>query len=196
VKWLLNLFQGWKISWTWPLKSGYNVDEDRIKLKRILDQAVANPNFKSTKNPDGTWKTFCNISLYWIFEQLGWKTILPRTGMNEPLLANDLIGYLRKSGGWKIGTGIEAHQRANAGRPVIAGEIHPTHGHVTHIYPATDMGFSTTLNKKVPFCANVGSVPHRPEDEGKDLNAVEEISRAFPVAQGEPTYFLYVGNVV
>jgi len=62
-----------------------------------------------------------------------------------------------------------------------SGQLGEAHGHITAIFPAP-MQFSGSLNKNVCMVANVGK-----------QNGEEKVSQAFPVALGEPDYFLLEG---
>jgi hypothetical protein len=167
----------------------------RNNLKRVLDEAVIDPEWKSKKNPDGSWTTYCNLSLYHIFENAGWQDLLPRTEAGSPYLANDLVAwFISHQVSWQSINGSQAHLKANEGLPTIACRDHPAHGHVAHVYPAEQMGFSPSLNKDVPWVANIGAVPKDLNSEA-DANSICKVSEAFAVSGGEPLYFTYVATI-
>jgi hypothetical protein len=84
---------------------------------------------------------------------------------------------------WAKVNGMTATAHACAGGLAFAAMNSETmkeaHGHIAAVSPEP-MQFSGSLNKNVPMVCNIGKV-----------NADEKESLAFPVACGEPDYFIY-----
>lgn len=141
---------------------------DPEELRKTLDTIVRDPSLKA-KN-DGT--TFCNYGVSRAAKLFGLDL--------EGKLANQIIDLIRASSAWLCVSGGQASdwaQRGGLGLAVMPGE---PHGHVATLYPAP-MQVSTSLNREVPVLANVGK-----------NNGIMRASQAFPVAQGEPAYHIYV----
>lgn len=84
---------------------------------------------------------------------------------------------------WARVDGMTACAHACAGGLAFAAMsssmLGEAHGHIAAVYP-TPMQLSGSLGKNVPMVANVGK-----------HNEEEKESAAFPVAKGEPSYFIW-----
>lgn len=185
-----------------PDETGYSVKDDAKKVLEVFAALVQDTSLKSVLQPDGSWKTFCNIGLYRGYADprlKGWDKLLPRNADGSPFMANPLIEWLKKSADWRLGDGLAAWNHANEGRPTIGAEEAALHGHVLEIMPSELMAFSGSLNIKVPYGANIGAHPILNPD-GSVLHARENgivpTSQAFPVALGDCLHFLYCGDAL
>ncbi len=143
---------------------------DLDSMKMLLEQTVKDPSL--APKPSGT--TYCNIAVRRISQQMGCD-VFP-LGM----LANDMWTLMHNSSAFVAVDTQQAGIRANNVQLVIAAKQFAGHGHVAVVYPSPEMYYSASWKKEVPFLANVG----------KD-NGILPASKVFPVAQGEPDYFLY-----
>lgn len=169
-------------------------------LAAFLDSLVKDPDlFPVYDNYGKLLKTFCNI---------GARRCSPGEDFHDfdgDILADEMgrIMVGNSSGKWKLVSGAEASLWAMQGGRAMAfmssKELDSDHGHIARVYPKP-MAISGSLKKPVPWVANIGK-----GDPGKPVvnmfNAVEKrvsnwvckASQAFPVAKGEPRYFLYTG---
>ena len=102
---------------------------------------------------------------------------------DESLLADDMVRIMNDGAPWEKVDGATATAHALAGGLAFAAmssvELGEEHGHIAAIYPAP-MQPSGSLGKDVPMVANVGKQDRE-----------EKVSAAFPVALGEPDYFIW-----
>lgn len=144
---------------------------DPVELRKLLTDLVKDPSL--TMRPDGT--TFCNFGVQRVVKAFGLDF--------DGLMANDIYDRLAESVGkdWLKVAGQQASDRAQRGGLAIAAKKYAVHGHVAVLFPAP-MTVSESLGREVPQIANVGK-----------KNAVMRVTEAFPVKEGEPDYFIYVG---
>lgn len=158
-----------------PLGSGYDRKAELARrlalLYRACNSVIENPAYA----PRGT-ETFCNLAVREVAEALGCYEF--SAGQN----ANAMVRVMQHGGGWKTDTGERAHAHAGRGGLAIAGKCYPDHGHVAIVCP-NEMQMSDSWRKAVPTLANVGK-----------RNGYLKTSEAFPVAQGEPEYFIWMGD--
>ena len=155
-------------------------DEDRGQsLKDICESVVSDSDFA----PSGG-KTHCNAASLLIAQTMGCAEFDHGIG-EEPLLADAMIGLMESnsSGKWKAVNGSQAAIHALGGGLAFAAKpsfaLGDAHGHIAAIFPL-GMQWSNSLKKDVPLVANVGR-----------LNGILKVSQAFPVAKGEPSYFIW-----
>ena len=146
---------------------------DTEKLKDFLLALVKAPELQPQ---DG--KTFCNIGAYRASKLFNCQTL------NVAMLADQMITSMLSSSEWtKTVFGEIAAKFAQIGGLAFAAmdssQLGEEHGHIATIFPA-DCELSPSLNVLVPFVANVGA-----------KNGIMKASEAFPVAKGQPTYFLW-----
>lgn len=145
-------------------------------VKDFMDGVVNDPALKSTGET-----TYCNCASRKIAQFFGCHEF-----DNENLLADDMkaIMVANASGKWTSAIGSVATVHALNGGLALAAmssqQLNAQHGHITAIYPVI-MQFSGSLQKFVPVVAGVGGV----------VNSVEKVSEQFPVALGEPDYFIW-----
>lgn len=143
------------------------------ELQAACDAALANPAFQPA---DGV--THCNEAARAIAHAMGYFAFDP-----PELLADDMVVILNAGGVWAKVDGPTAAAHAVAGGLAFAamssGQLGEAHGHLSALYPLP-MQFSGSLNKLVPMLANVGQTV-----------GVSKESAAFPVALGEPDYFIF-----
>lgn len=148
-----------------------------MKLKEICDSVMAEQDLA----PSGG-VTHCNQ---------GARRIAQAMGCDEfddmELTAEDMgkIMDANASGKWLKVIGATATVNALQGRLgfafMSAERLKEPHAHIAAIYPAP-MQFSGSLGIEVPMVANVGKA-----------NVEEKESMAFPPADGEPDYYVYLG---
>ena len=150
-------------------------------LKEVCDAIIADPSLRPIKNAQGQIiETHCNFGAIRVANSLGCHEL-------DGKMADDQYGVMssNSSGLWVRVDGAAATAFALTGGLAFAAmsskQLGEIHGHITAIYPAP-MQWSGSLNKNVPVVANVGVV-----------DAEEKESMAFPVARGEPDYFVYHG---
>lgn len=152
-----------------------NRQRNAARLKAICDAVVTDKNFVMRDiTGDGISETFCNRALWETAAEMGYPEI-----RNKKLSANQSIDAILADKRWRSDTGERAAEHARMGGLAIAGVKAKKHGHVATVYPAA-MLFSGSLDKYVPVLANVGK-----------RNGIMKASEAFPVADGEPEYFLF-----
>ncbi len=146
-------------------------------LKAACDAVIADEDL-APKRVDGVLVTHCNEGAEKVAEKMG---------------CTELSGYMadeqyqimatNESGRWMKVTGSEATIHALGGGLAFAAmpsqRLGEAHGHIAAIYPA-GMQYSGSLGKDVPMVANVGVQDRE-----------EKASEAFPVAKGEPDYFIW-----
>ena len=148
---------------------------DTEKLKDFLLALVKAPELQPFD-----FKTFCNIGARRVADLFGYN------GLDHPdMLADAMIMTLACSPNeWtKTHFGEIAAKFAQIGGLAFAAmdssQLGEEHWHIATIFPA-DCELSPSLNVLVPFVANVG-----------EKNGIMKASEAFPVAKGQPTYFLW-----
>jgi len=144
------------------------------RLKEILD-AVRNQADLLTRDMDGDGdkETFCNIALDRVLGLCGIPRMVNKLN-GQPLMANDMIDFMRSSVNWERVNGEVATARANIGTLVVAAQQADGHGHVAPVYPAP-AEWSGSWGKEAPMLSNVGR-----------QNAVLRASQCF---RTEPEYF-------
>lgn len=148
-------------------------------LRAACDDILRDKNLKPVKDSEGNIvKTFCNEGAMYVARSMGCYEL-------DSLMADDQYKVMSKnvSKRWAKVAGMTSAAHANFGGLAFAAMtsemLKEFHGHIAAIYPAP-MEFSESLQKAVPVVANVGK-----------SNLKEKESMAFPVAQGEPDYFIY-----
>ena len=140
-----------------------------MQLKSILDTVRVQLDLEPH---DG--ETFCNIALDRVLGLCGIPRMVGDNG--QPLMANDMIDFMRESPDYAKIDGNAACARASQGILVIACQQEASHGHVVPIYPAP-MEMSGSYGKAVPMCSNVGRTI-----------GVMRVSQAFKT---EPLYYAF-----
>lgn len=142
-------------------------------LKDICDEVINDP---SLEPENGT--THCNQGARRVAQAMGCHDF-----DDESLLADDMVAIMEAGGQWRKVSGSDATIHALGGGLGFAAlsslRLKEAHGHIAAIYPV-GMQFSESLNRDVPLIANVGR-----------QNGEEKVSGAFPVALGEPDYFIW-----
>lgn len=161
------------------LGSGYSTEEDRRMkredLENLLEEIVADPTLFQD---EADKHTHCNIAIARICEHFSYE--FERNSMGDLPLANEMIGILQgDTDRWRMDSGIRAADHAMKGGLAIAAKKAEGHGHVAAVAPRA-MELSGSLGFEVPIVANVGRGPSK----------FVKVSGAFPVAEGEPLYFL------
>lgn len=147
-------------------------------LKSALDALIKDPSL--FQKPDGT--TFCNIAVHRIAALYDIKEF-PLNAHGDPPMANRMCEIAATSPAFESASGEGANAAALAGKFVLAAHGYAGHGHVAVVYPSPEMFYSPSWKKEVPFVANVGK-----------RNAIIPASEAFPVALGEPGYYIHVSQ--
>lgn len=147
---------------------------DTEQLKAALDALVKDPSLAPANG-----ETFCNIGVYRISKLYSVPDFkLNKSG--DPPMADVMCTIMAASPDFFATDAKGANNAANAGSLVIASHPYDGHGHVAVVYPSPEMYYSPSWKKEVPFLANIG---HRV--------GVLPTSECFPVALGEPTYYVY-----
>ena len=142
--------------------------------RALLEQLVKDPSLQPKE--DGT--TYCNFAISRIAKLWGCDEF-PLDAQGDPPLANQMCDIMAQSDKFPILTARSALDEAMRPGFVIAAHRYGEHGHVAVVYPAAPF-FSPSLNHYVPYLANVGK-----------KNGITPESQDFPVADTEPTYYLY-----
>lgn len=150
---------------------------DIEEIKSILDALVKDPSLQPKNG-----KTFCNIAVSRIATIFGVEDF-PVDCSNDPPLADVMCDILAVSPNFHAVSTQGANFSSLQGNLVIAAHPYVGHGHVAIVYPSPEMFFSPSWKKEVPFVANVGA-----------RNGIFPVSEVFPVAQGEPKYYVYQEN--
>lgn len=149
------------------------------ELKAACDAVIADPALLPVKDAAGKIiETHCNFGAQKIARAGGCTEL---DGLNADQI--HAMMELNASGRWvKVG-GSQATQHALSGGLGFAiatsKMLEEQHGHVDAVYPAP-MQFSGSLQTYVPIVANIGVT-----------DVEEKESQAFPVAKGEPDYFIW-----
>ena len=146
------------------------------RLKTILSDLVACRDLQAKELPNGELETYCNLALLRVAVAFGCKDFASVPN------ANTMCDLMQFAIDWTPGTGEQAQAWADKGMLAVACKKAEGHGHVAAVCPADSMYFSPSLKKNVPWLANVGKT-----------NGILPASRCFPVAEGEPSYFLWTG---
>ena len=149
------------------------------ELKAACDSVINNPALRPANG-----KTHCNAGALETAQAADCHEFDVEEGA-EPLIADEMYAIMAadESGRWEKVDGATATEHALAGglgyAALPSARLHEAHGHIATIYP-TEMQMSGSLGKEVPVVANVGVT-----------DAEEKESLAFPVAYGEPDYFIF-----
>lgn len=154
-------------------------------LKEACDRVIADPSLapKIEKKTGKILMTHCNRGALLVAQAMGCNEF-----DGEALTADQMIALMEDnaSGKWKKATGSDATIHALSGGLGFAAktssELGAAHGHIATIYPV-GMQKSSSWKRDVPMVANVGKE-----------NAEEKVSQVFPVAKGEPAYFVWTKN--
>lgn len=153
-------------------------------LKEACDEILADRTLQPVKDSSGRiLETHCNIGAERVAVSQGCDELTGPDG--KALMADQQYGVMdaNDSGRWTKVVGEVATEHALGGGLAIAcassAMLHEEHGHIAVVYPAP-MEFSGSLKRDVPIVANIGKEDHK-----------EKESMAFPVAEGEPDYFIW-----
>ena len=155
-----------------PLGSGYDVEEDRRMKARQLEELCGTIISVAHYQPD-SGVTYCNQAVREVAEALGCRDF------PQNILANAMVDLMSSAYGWRTDTAERASEHAIRGGLAIAGKKYAVHGHVAVIAPQP-CSYSGSWAAPVPILANVGT-----------RNGFMKASEAFPVAGGEPAYYLW-----
>lgn len=152
---------------------------DLATLKAACDEIVSDPNLQPVKDSSGKIvETHCNLGAMRVARAMGCDEL-------DNLMADQQYEVMSDNATkrWAKVDGMTASAHALAGGLSFAAmtseQLGETHGHIAAVYPA-QMQESPSLGKEVPLVANVGKT-----------DAEEKESAAFPVADGEPDYFIW-----
>lgn len=156
-------------------------------LKDVCDQVIHDPVLAPEINPNGggVLTTHCNQGALLVAQALGCREF---DTDGEPLMADEMIDLMvaNASGKWSTGSSSDAAIHALGGGLAFAAktsyELAETHGHICAVYPASQQ-WSGSWKKDTAMVANVGR-----------CNGEEKASAAFPVAKGEPTFYLWTND--
>lgn len=163
-------------------------------LKEACDAIVAAPELRPEYSAGGDLLvTFCNIGARRVAQALGCHDF-----DDVELHADQMHAIMTEK--WLQVTGVQATLRALDGGLAFASmtstELGETHGHIAAIRPEAQQP-SSTLGRDVPMVANVGrGDPQAPLIPGPRAGVRTKrnwncrVSQAFPVAKGEPDYFV------
>ena len=148
-------------------------------LKAACDEVIADESLQPVKDAAGKIiETHCNFGAARVAEAMGCGELSGHNADEQYQIMSS-----NASGRWKKVSGSEATIHALDGGLAFAAlpshRLEEAHGHIAAIYPA-GMQWSGSLGQDVPMVANVGK-----------LDAEERASQAFPVAEGEPDYFVW-----
>lgn len=147
----------------------------RKEIKDVLDQALANPDFKPYQGV-----THCNEAIQFIAKEFGCDEF---TGM----LADDIYETIvtNKSKKWDKVDSADASIWALSNGLAVAAlpsyRLGEAHGHIVAVAPLPQE-YSNTFRTEVPMVANLG----------KSVGYMRT-SEAFPVYKGMPDFFTYAG---
>ena len=152
---------------------------DLAVLKAALADLLSDKNLVCQKDEQGKIvKTFCNLGAMRAARAMGCDEL-----DNMVADAQYWVMAANASNRWAKVAGMTASAHANAGGLSFAAMdsqgLKQAHGHIACLSPEP-MQFSGSLNKLVPMVCNIGQV-----------NADQKVSKSFPVAQGEPDYFIW-----
>ena len=157
---------------TVELGSGYSVEAERManleKLRALCEEVIVDP---ALMPKDGI--TYCNIGVKRVARAMGCADF------SENDTANMMVDIMEFRPGWRKDNAERAADHAMKGGLAVAGKMYPGHGHVAIIYPEPCQ-FSGSWGKPTCMLANVGQ-----------KNGLIKTSGAFPVASGEPAFYLW-----
>lgn len=146
------------------------------RLRKVCDEVVGHPDYvKRDVTGDGVDETFCNLAFLRVAEEMGCP-VPCRCGhprgkhvkgacagalgckcrAHQPLMANDLVEYMKSSMEWRTVSALAAQRHAWDGGLAVAGRKGAEHGHVAVVHPDGGMVFSGNWKQEVPTVANVG----------------------------------------
>ena len=165
--------------------SGYDARMDMparvAKLKELCDKIVSEESLNSRDiTGDGKPETFCNMALNYVAEKMGCTLLKGK-------LANEIHEYCQsKTDEFDIVRHEKAAQLAMTGALCFASlPVSNGSGHVATVYPL-EMVDSPSLNRRVPWLANVGKPP----------NGIKPASACFPVYRYDSiTWFVWRPSV-
>lgn len=152
---------------------------DLATLKAAQAAVLVDPKLQAVRDENGRiLETHCNFGAIRVANPLGCTEL---DGLMADSQYKVMADNLSKR--WAKVDGMTAVAHACAGGLAFAAMtsemLGEAHGHIASISPEP-MQWSGSLNKKVPMVCNVGK---------EDLD--ERESMAFPVACGEPSYFVW-----
>lgn len=152
---------------------------DLPALKSVLAEILSDKDLIAEKDGEGKIvKTFCNFGAIRVANALGCNELdgLMADAQYEKMSTNT-------SKRWAKVEGMTATAHAGVGGLAFAAmssaKMKESHGHIAAVSPEP-MQMSGSLKKNVPMVCNIGK-----------SNVVEKVSMAFPVASGEPHYFIW-----
>lgn len=148
------------------------------EYRALLENLVKDPSLQPKE--DGT--TYCNFAVSRIAKLWGCNEFIPDEN-GDPPLANRMCDIMALSDNFQVLTARSAIDAAMKPSLVIAAHRYGEHGHVAIVYPSAPY-FSPSLQHYVPYLANVGK-----------KNGISPESQDFPVADTEPTYYLFGSKV-
>lgn len=156
-------------------------------LKDACDQVIHDPDLAPEINPNGggVLTTHCNQGALIVAQAMGCHEF---DTQGDPLMADAMIDLMATnfSDKWSTGSSSEAAIHALGGGLAFAAkssiELGEAHGHICAVYPASQQ-WSGSWGKDTAMVANVGK-----------CNGEEKASEAFPVAKGEPTFYLWTNE--
>lgn len=147
-------------------------------LRSVCYEVVHDPGLQPLIENGEVVETHCNAAAERVAQRMGCEELdnLMAEQQHEVMRAN-----VTKR--WAKVDGMTASAHANAGGLAFASAtaemLCARHGHIAALTPEP-MEYSGSLGKDVPMVANVGK-----------QDADEKESQAFPVAYGEPDYFIW-----
>lgn len=155
-------------------------DQGQVLLD-LCNGVIRNPALAPELDPitEKVLVTHCNQGAFFVATGMGCNEFT--ADMNADQMILQMRGNL--TGRWKKVNGSEATIHALGGglgfACMTSDELDEDHGHIATIFPI-GQGYSGSLKKDVPFCANVGV-----------SQAEEKVTQAFPVSKGEPEYWIF-----
>jgi|GEM_PF-3129952 len=160
------------------------------QLKSILDTVRQQKDLRPQVDAEGhVLRTFCNLGLDRILGLYGAPRMVNRLN-SQPLMANDMIDFMRSSTRWERVDGSVACARASQGVLVVAAKGSDTangHGHVAAVYPAP-AEMSGSWGKEVPMLNNIGR-PFKPKPPFSEEDLKNRVLKASQCFRTEPEYF-------
>lgn len=152
-----------------------------MTLKEACEAILADPHLLP-QQISGKLVTHCNQGARFVAQALGCHEF---DDLNMDAEAMGRLMEANASGKWQKVGGAAATVNALRGRLgfafMSAEKLKDAHAHIATIYPAP-MEMSGSLTKEVPLAANIGKE-----------NVIGKVSKFFPVALGEPDYFVFIG---
>jgi hypothetical protein len=148
--------------------------EDAAVIKAACDAVVADTGLRAELDEHGNVvKTFCNFAVQRVAHAVGYDGF-------ADLMADEIYELCKSSPEWGAVTASQAATAAGQGLLVLAAHEYLPHGHVCVVYPGGGLVYSGTWKADAPIVANVG---HK--------NGIMGANFAFPVADTQPTYFIW-----